>query len=87
LAAKTNSAVPPRILPTGTGIVKPIIASRPRPRSSARSLATACAHLDAEMVARGLGQLRPHPGAAVPIENVGESGVPALFDLGEHAKW
>jgi hydrogenase nickel incorporation protein HypB len=39
------------------------------------------------MVARGLGQLRPHPAAAVPIENVGNLVCPALFDLGEHAKW
>jgi hydrogenase nickel incorporation protein HypB len=46
---------------------------------------TGC-HLDAEMVARGLAQLRPKPGAAVVIENVGNLVCPALFDLGEHAK-
>lgn len=46
---------------------------------------TGC-HLDAEMVARGLAQLRPEPGAAVIIENVGNLVCPALFDLGEHAK-
>jgi hydrogenase nickel incorporation protein HypB len=46
---------------------------------------TGC-HLDAAMVARGLGELRPPPGAAVLIENVGNLVCPALFDLGEHAK-
>jgi Zn finger protein HypA/HybF involved in hydrogenase expression len=46
---------------------------------------TGC-HLDAEMVARGLAQLRPEPGAAVVIENVGDLVCPAPFDLGEHAK-
>jgi hydrogenase nickel incorporation protein HypB len=46
---------------------------------------TGC-HLDAEMAARGLRQLRPPPGAAVLIENVGNLVCPALFDLGEQAK-
>lgn len=46
---------------------------------------TGC-HLDAEMVARGLAELRPPSGAAVLIENVGNLVCPALFDLGEHAK-
>src|SRR4029453_4816743 len=46
---------------------------------------TGC-HLDAEMVARGLARLRPDPGAAVLIENVGNLVCPALFDLGEQAK-
>jgi hydrogenase nickel incorporation protein HypB len=46
---------------------------------------TGC-HLDADMVARGLSELRPSPGAAVLIENVGNLVCPALFDLGEHAK-
>ena len=46
---------------------------------------TGC-HLDAEMVARGLARLRPDPGAAVLIENVGNLVCPALFDLGERAK-
>ena len=46
---------------------------------------TGC-HLDAAMVARGLAELRPPPGAAVLIENVGNLVCPALFDLGEHAK-
>ncbi len=46
---------------------------------------TGC-HLDALMVARGLRELRPDPGAAVMIENVGNLVCPALFDLGEHAK-
>jgi hydrogenase nickel incorporation protein HypB len=43
-------------------------------------------HLDAEMVARALQQLRPSPGAVVLIENVGNLVCPALFDLGERAK-
>ena len=46
---------------------------------------TGC-HLDAEMVARGLAELRPPAGAAVLIENVGNLVCPALFDLGEQAK-
>ncbi len=43
-------------------------------------------HLDAEMVARGLAELRPSPGSIVLIENVGNLVCPALFDLGEGAK-
>ncbi len=43
-------------------------------------------HLDADMVARELAELRPPPGALVLIENVGNLVCPALFDLGEHAK-
>jgi hydrogenase nickel incorporation protein HypB len=46
---------------------------------------TGC-HLDAEMVARGLSELKPGPGAVVFIENVGNLVCPALFDLGERAK-
>jgi hydrogenase nickel incorporation protein HypB len=46
---------------------------------------TGC-HLDAEMIARGLGVLKPPVGAVVLIENVGNLVCPALFDLGEHAK-
>lgn len=46
---------------------------------------TGC-HLDAEMVARGLKQLRPETGSVVLIENVGNLVCPALFDLGERAK-
>ena len=46
---------------------------------------TGC-HLDAEMVARGLGELKPRPGSVVLIENVGNLVCPALFDLGERAK-
>ena len=46
---------------------------------------TGC-HLDADMVARGLGELKPGPGAVVMIENVGNLVCPALFDLGERAK-
>ena len=46
---------------------------------------TGC-HLDAEMVARGISELRPGPGAVVFIENVGNLVCPALFDLGECAK-
>jgi len=46
---------------------------------------TGC-HLDADMVARGLSELKPGPGAVVFIENVGNLVCPALFDLGERAK-
>jgi hydrogenase nickel incorporation protein HypB len=43
-------------------------------------------HLEADMVARGLAELRPPVGAVVLIENVGNLVCPALFDLGERAK-
>jgi len=43
-------------------------------------------HLDAEMVRRGLAELKPTAGAVVFIENVGNLVCPAPFDLGEHAK-
>ena len=43
-------------------------------------------HLEADMVARGLEQLRPGFGSLVLIENVGNLVCPALFDLGERAK-
>ena len=43
-------------------------------------------HLDAEMVRRGLVELKPGAGAVLFIENVGNLVCPALFDLGEHAK-
>jgi hydrogenase nickel incorporation protein HypB len=43
-------------------------------------------HLDAEMVAHGLSELKPATGAVVFIENVGNLVCPALFDLGERAK-
>ena len=43
-------------------------------------------HLEADMVARGLQELRPTAGAVVMIENVGNLVCPALFDLGERAK-
>jgi len=46
---------------------------------------TGC-HLEADMVARGLAELMPPPGAAVIIENVGNLVCPALFDLGERAR-
>ena len=46
---------------------------------------TGC-HLEADMVARGLDELRPPSGAMVLIENVGNLVCPALFDLGERAK-
>jgi hydrogenase nickel incorporation protein HypB len=46
---------------------------------------TGC-HLEADMVARGLMELKPTPGSMVMIENVGNLVCPALFDLGEHAK-
>jgi hydrogenase nickel incorporation protein HypB len=40
-------------------------------------------HLDAEMLARGLGELKPAIGSILFIENVGNLVCPALFDLGE----
>jgi hydrogenase nickel incorporation protein HypB len=43
-------------------------------------------HLDAEMVARGLGVLKPDMGSLLFIENVGNLVCPALFDLGEHRR-
>ena len=46
---------------------------------------TGC-HLDADMLARGLEQLKPPIGSVVMIENVGNLVCPALFDLGERAK-
>jgi hydrogenase nickel incorporation protein HypB len=46
---------------------------------------TGC-HLEADMIARALGELRPPVGAVVLIENVGNLVCPALFDLGERAK-
>jgi hydrogenase nickel incorporation protein HypB len=46
---------------------------------------TGC-HLEADMVARGLNELRPPPRSILMIENVGNLVCPAMFDLGEHAK-
>jgi hydrogenase nickel incorporation protein HypB len=43
-------------------------------------------HLEADMVARGLAELRPTPRSIVMIENVGNLVCPAMFDLGERAK-
>jgi len=43
-------------------------------------------HLDADMVARGLGELKPVVDSVVVIENVGNLICPALFDLGERCK-
>jgi len=43
-------------------------------------------HLDADMVARGIGALRPEVGSVLFIENVGNLVCPALFDLGEHRR-
>jgi hydrogenase nickel incorporation protein HypB len=43
-------------------------------------------HLEAEMVARGLDELRPRFGSMLFIENVGNLVCPAMFDLGERAK-
>lgn len=43
-------------------------------------------HLEADMVARGLTELKPATGSLVMIENVGNLVCPALFDLGERAK-
>ena len=46
---------------------------------------TGC-HLEANMVARGVEELRPPKNSAVMIENVGNLVCPALFDLGEKSK-
>jgi hydrogenase nickel incorporation protein HypB len=46
---------------------------------------TGC-HLEADMVERGLRELKPAPGSVVMIENVGNLICPAMFDLGEWAK-
>jgi len=46
---------------------------------------TGC-HLEADMVARGLEELRPDFGSVLLIENVGNLVCPAMFDLGERAK-
>jgi hydrogenase nickel incorporation protein HypB len=43
-------------------------------------------HLEADMVARGVQELKPTAGSVVMIENVGNLVCPALFDLGERAK-
>src|SRR4051794_34245594 len=43
-------------------------------------------HLDADMLARGLAELRPVDGSLVFVENVGNLVCPALFDLGEAAR-
>jgi hydrogenase nickel incorporation protein HypB len=43
-------------------------------------------HLEADMVARALRELRPSANSVVMIENVGNLVCPALFDLGERAK-
>jgi hydrogenase nickel incorporation protein HypB len=46
---------------------------------------TGC-HLEADMVARGVTELKPCVGSILMIENVGNLVCPALFDLGERAK-
>jgi hydrogenase nickel incorporation protein HypB len=46
---------------------------------------TGC-HLEADMIERALGELKPRPGSVVMVENVGNLVCPALFDLGEYAK-
>ncbi|MFT3729987.1 MAG: hydrogenase nickel incorporation protein HypB [Hyphomicrobium sp.] len=46
---------------------------------------TGC-HLEADMVACGLEELKPAFGSIVLIENVGNLVCPALFDLGERSK-
>ncbi|MEJ2432308.1 MAG: hydrogenase nickel incorporation protein HypB [Pseudolabrys sp.] len=46
---------------------------------------TGC-HLDADMTARALAELKPAARSVVLIENVGNLVCPALFDLGERTK-
>ena len=43
-------------------------------------------HLDARMIERALGEVRPPRGSLLFVENVGNLVCPALFDLGERAK-
>lgn len=43
-------------------------------------------HLDADMVAHGLAELKPAFGSILMIENVGNLVCPAMFDLGESVK-
>jgi hydrogenase nickel incorporation protein HypB len=43
-------------------------------------------HLDADMVGRGVAELKPSFGSVLMIENVGNLVCPAMFDLGEKAK-
>jgi hydrogenase nickel incorporation protein HypB len=43
-------------------------------------------HLDADMVAHGLAELKPSFGSVLMIENVGNLVCPAMFDLGESVK-
>lgn len=43
-------------------------------------------HLEADMIAEALDDLRPKVGSVVLIENVGNLVCPAMFDLGERAK-
>jgi hydrogenase nickel incorporation protein HypB len=43
-------------------------------------------HLDADMIAHGLAELKPPFGSVVMIENVGNLVCPAMFDLGECVK-
>jgi hydrogenase nickel incorporation protein HypB len=43
-------------------------------------------HLDADMLARALTELRPVRGSVVFVENVGNLVCPALFDLGEQSR-
>ena len=49
------------------------------------STGTGC-HLEADMVASGLMELKPSAGSVVLIENVGNLVCSAMFDLGERAK-
>ncbi len=43
-------------------------------------------HLEADMIAKGLAELKPAVGSVVMVENVGNLVCPAMFDLGERAK-
>lgn len=49
------------------------------------NLGSGC-HLEADMLAQGLAQLKPPAKSVVMIENVGNLVCPALFDLGERAR-
>ncbi|MDR2206396.1 MAG: hydrogenase nickel incorporation protein HypB [Flavobacteriaceae bacterium] len=43
-------------------------------------------HLDSEMIAKSLKELKPKPNSVLMIENVGNLVCPAMFDLGENQR-
>lgn len=43
-------------------------------------------HLDSEMIAKAVKQLKPQPNSVLMVENVGNLVCPAMFDLGEASR-